>query len=418
MWVNTATPQPVTTVLDGTVETDVVVIGGGITGMSTAVHLAEAGLAVVVLEAKDIGWGASSRNGGHMGSAWTSALPDEAIERCGEERGERINTMWAESGALVANLIERHGIDCDYRRPGMVWGATNDKHLGTLEAMAEQWGRYGHRMDILTRQAVPDYIASDKYIGGAYSHENVMFNPASYVRGLARAAMEAGAVIHARSPATGIEKSGERWRVSCPAGAVVASKVMIGTNAYTGRLWPGLDRSFYTVRLLCCASEPYADHGRSFLLKGIPFHQLASVAMFSIFMDTEGRMLGGAFPTIGNSGDVDTVARPFDKWFTTTFPTVPRPHWSHLWHGSLCIMPDSLPRIYELAPGVFAAMGYSGTGNARATIIGREVAKLIATGDEQACPLAVSTMKTLPFTGLAKLFLRCVGYPLFRFAGR
>ena len=414
MWDATAEPEPKTDILQGRVEADVAVVGSGIIGMSTALHLAEAGKSVTVLEAKRIGWGCSSRNGGHMGSAWTSPPPDEAIRIWGQERGDRLNRLWTGSGKLVEDLIEKHGIDCNFKRTGMVWAAENGKQEKLLADMAEQWGRYGLQMDFLSRQAMTDYVATDQYISGALTHENASINPADFVRGLARAAMRAGAVIHAGSPAIGIEKQGDRWRVSSPEGEVLASRVVFGTNAYTVGPWPGLARTFYPVRLTSLATEPCAEESRSYLLKGMPLHDMNSLNFFALLMDPVGRLLGGAFPTFSDSASIETVARPFERKFRRIFPAAPLPKWRHIWHGTLCMMPDKTPRMYKLAPGAYAVMGLSGTGNARAAVLGREVANLIDSGEEETCGLWLSKPKTLLSSRLIPVFMRYAGYPVAR----
>ncbi len=418
IWDAISPPEPETSALDGRVEADVAIIGSGITATSTALHLADAGNSVAVLEAKRVGWGCSSRNGGYLGAPWNSLLPDEAVRCFGSERAQRVNQLWAESGKLVSSLVEKHGIECDYRRTGMVWPAEIDKPRKRLDDMAEQWGHYGMRMDTLSREELTGYLATDHYVSGSLTHDNTSMNPAAYVRGLARAAQEAGVAIYSQSPATGIDKQGERWRVSSLDGEILASRVIICTNAYTTALWPGLERTFYPIPFVMFATEPLSDRGRSLLLKDIPFHSVNQIKTFAFFVDAAGRMVGGDFPTLCDNASIEAVAKPFDRKFTSVFPDAPKPNWRHIWRGTLCVMPDSTPRIYELAPGVFAAMGYSGNGVDRGTVVGREIANLITTGDEEACGLWISKPKPVPFARLAPILLRNVAFPVLRQAFR
>ena len=213
-WTKTAPPPPETPTLSGQVDADVAVVGGGYTGLSTALHLAEAGKSTVLLEAEEIGWGASGRNGGIVFASWLNVPPEKAISRFGPEQGERMNRMMVSAAKLVPHLIEKHAMDCDFRKTGMLGVAETKKQIFKMHSLAEQWERYGVKADHIPSQRLSDYIATDKYAEGVLYPESGHLNPLGYARGLARAAQSAGASLYTHSPATNIEQQGERWKVS------------------------------------------------------------------------------------------------------------------------------------------------------------------------------------------------------------
>ncbi len=418
LWAKTAPALPDTSALSESLDVDVAIVGGGFTGISSALHLAEAGKSVAVLEAEEIGWGCSSRNEGNAAPSWWGTPPDAVISRYGEERGERMNRLAAGSGDLVSELVEKHSIECEYRKKGVLWVAENEKQMRTITSTGEQWARYGHRIEPVTGQDVPDYIATERYIGGIINRDYARINPAAYVRGLARAALAAGARIFTGSRAMSIEKQGDRWRVSSAEGEVTADRVIIGTNSHSGTLWPLLSRSFYPATVAMFASESYADGGKSILLKDISFHDSNILSFFGVFFDDAGRMLGGIVPPINKSASLETIARPADVKFAKIFPQLPLPTWRHLWIGTMCMMPDGVPRVYRLAPGVYSAMGYSGSGICPATAIGRELAMMIVKEDESVCAMPVSEAKALPFARLVPLLMRGISNPIMRLSYR
>jgi|TARA_B100000315_G_scaffold250962_1_gene284806 glycine/D-amino acid oxidase-like deaminating enzyme len=418
LWAKTAPALPKTSTLCESLDVDVAIVGGGFTGVSSALHLAEVGTSVAVLEAEEIGWGCSSRNEGNVAPSWWGTSPDAIISGYGEDRGERMNRLVAGSGDLVSELVEKHSIECEYRKKGVLWVAENEKQMRTITSTGEQWARYGHRIEPVTGQDLPDYIATERYVGGTINREYARINPAAYVRGLARAALAAGARIFTGSRATAIEKQRDRWRVSSAQGEVIADQVIIGTNSHSGALWPLLSRSFYPATVAMFASEPYADGGKSMLLKDVPFHDSNILSLFGVFFDEVGRLLGGIVPPIYKSALLEAITRPADLKFARIFPQLPLPIWRHLWIGTMCMMPDGVPRVYRLAPGVYSAMGYSGSGICPATAIGRELAKMIVKEDESVCAMPISEVKALPFARLIPLLMRCISNPIMRLSYR
>src|SRR5215510_6706264 len=239
LWAATATPPASYPPLCGEVKADCVIVGGGFTGLSTALHLAQRGLKTVLLEANEPGWGASGRNGGQV-IPGLKLDPSELRAKYGEERGRRLTATVGATADLVFELIEQHGIACNARRNGWIQGAPGPKGFAEVHKRAEQWAALGADVAVLDRDEVRARVGGADYLGAFLDRRGGTINPLSYARGLARAAAAAGASVHGDSPAIRLERIGQRWKVSTPTGSVTASHAVLGTNGYTDRLWPGL----------------------------------------------------------------------------------------------------------------------------------------------------------------------------------
>ncbi|HZD26729.1 MAG TPA: FAD-dependent oxidoreductase, partial [Alphaproteobacteria bacterium] len=207
LWQATAVPAPDCPPLAGERRIDVAVIGGGFTGLSAALHLAEAGAKVAVLEAREPGWGASGRNGG-MVIPGLKEDPDDLVARHGPEAGEAMVRASAATADLVFGLIERHSIDCDARRAGWIQPAHTAAALPALRRRYEQWAGRGADVAWLSREEIAARLGSDRYHGGWIDRRGGGLQPLSYARGLARAAQAAGAAVHGQSPVTALGREG------------------------------------------------------------------------------------------------------------------------------------------------------------------------------------------------------------------
>src|ERR1700733_15267004 len=203
LYQDTAEPASPTPPLDGDVRTDVAVVGGGVTGLSTALHLAEQGAKVALLEAEEPGWGASGRNGGQVNPGLK--LDPDTVERDhGSELGARMNAFAGAAPAFVFDLIERHGIRCDARRNGTLRAAIRAKHAAQVRASAEQLARCGAPVELLDGSSLERATGTRRYLLAMLDRRGGDLNPLSFVRGLVRAALGAGAAVHGGSRALGM----------------------------------------------------------------------------------------------------------------------------------------------------------------------------------------------------------------------
>lgn len=400
LWSHTAVPPPEASALAGETRADLIVVGGGFTGLSAALHAAEAGADVVLLEAQDPGFGASGRNNGQVIPTYARHNPDDIVRLYGDERGERMNRWVAGSADLVFDLIRRHGIDCDAAQNGWIQPAHAASRMGAVRTKHDQWARRGAPVEMLDGERTAAMTGSDYYRHGGWMHRSGgHIQPLGYARGLAHAAMRAGVRLHARSPATALERVGTEWRVTTPAGAVVAPKVVLATNAYTGDLWPGLRRTIVPVRTFHAATRPLGDNVRKSILPG--GHGLSDTrqALWAFRLDRFGRLVTTAAPLF-TAGARAVLGRSTAARIAEVFPQAGAAAPEYVWEGNIAMTVDRLPRYHELADGLFAGLGYSGRGIAIGTAMGKLMAARATGLPREDLPVPEAPLQRLPAHGL------------------
>jgi len=358
--------------LEGDRRADVAVVGAGYTGLSAALHLAERGADVVVLDAAEPGWGGSGRNGGQVIPGLKDD-PDELERKFGPETGRR---MWQIAGGaadFVFELIGRHKISCQAHQSGWISAAPNAAAIATLRARTEQWQRRGAPVELLDRQRVAELTGTTCYAGGLLDRRAGALQPLAYVRGLAKAARAAGAVIHGRSAATRVDAQAGSWRVVTSAGTVTASKVILATNAYTDDLWPGLRRTVLPVQSYQVATRPLPEEVRRRVLPGGQAVSDLRRILFYFRLDPDGRLLMGGRGPLNDAGDPALFAR-LESVAARFFPQIGDPEWEHRWSGRVALTADHLPHLHEPRPGVLIGLGYNGRGVAMGTVMGKLLA--------------------------------------------
>ncbi|MFO0997318.1 MAG: FAD-binding oxidoreductase [Alphaproteobacteria bacterium] len=405
LWAATATEPPIDAPpLDGTARADVAVVGAGYTGLAAALHLAQAGAAVRVIESREVGWGGSGRNFGQV-IPGLKYDPDEIELRFGPELGARLIALAGGAADELFALVRRHGILCDAAQSGWIQPAHGARGLAIARGRVEQWAKRGADVEFLDRARAAALLGTESYAGGWLDRRGGQVQPLSLARGLARAAKEAGALIHGRSPVTRLERQGARWRVATAKAAVEADTVILATNAYTTRLWPGLRQSLIPVRPFVAASAPLGENVRRTIL---PQGHAASDSkrLLSYFrLDAQGRFLmggRGALDHRAHSHLFDGLAADARRFF----PQLGRVEWAYRWSGWLAMTADHMPHLHALAPGLYAGLGYQGRGLALALVFGRELARRALHGDTIRDGWPVTPLRPLPFHALRGPALR------------
>jgi glycine/D-amino acid oxidase-like deaminating enzyme len=359
--------------LAGHQRVDVAIVGGGIAGCSAALHAAEAGARVVLVEANEIGWGASSRNAGHLPAA-TKHDPDEIIARYGATAGQRLIDAAEQGPAVVGELIARHGIACDYSLPGIIMAAHTEKALRAHEKRVDYWQARGRPVELLDRRQTAEMIGSDYYLGASIDRRGGKINPLAYVRGLARAAIKAGAALHEGTRATKLQRDGGKWKLSTPQGEIEADRVFLCTNAYTDNLWPGLRATIVPVRAYQFASRPLRDNvAKSILPGGQPMTDSRRL-LSGIRIHGDGRLqFGGQGPAFGPQGEPHW--RAVHARVQRIWPQLGEIETDFWWSGFMAFNADNSWHIHELGPGLLAMLGCNGRGIVLATLWGRELAR-------------------------------------------
>ena len=353
-----------------------VVVGAGYTGLSTALHLARAGRRVVVLDAGEPGWGCSGRNGGQVNPGGVKVLPEDIHAALGPVWGARLVEFGDRSCDLVFELIERHGIECEALRPGYVSGGYGAKGRRFNREWARQWSERGCEVRFLERDEVAELIGTRRYGSGMHDARGGSVQPLAYARGLARAAIEEGAVVHGASAATAIDRNGAGWSVRTERASVGCEFVALATNGYTGDLWPGLRQSVVPVASFVTATAPLGHNVLPSVLPGR--HAVSETARVIVYyrLDRQGRFIiggRGRWFDVADRGDVSHVRAAAVR----LFPQLEDVAWEYHWAGWPAITRDHLPRLFALERGVYAGLGYNGRGVASATLMGQQLANVI-----------------------------------------
>jgi glycine/D-amino acid oxidase-like deaminating enzyme len=397
LYAETAVPAIGLPPLETELRTSVVVVGGGITGLSSALHLAERGIDVVLLEANEIGFGASGRNGGHVNPG-LKPDPDEVEHDFGELGRRMVPFSYAAPEALF-RLVERHQIRCEARQAGTLRAATTAKTLVGLQNLAAQHAARGITATLLDASASAAATGTHRYLGILRDPSGGSVNPLGYARGLAQAAMAAGARVHVGSPAVKLSRpQASGWRVETPSGAVTADRLVIGTNGYTDDLWPDLKRSVVPLWSGITATAPLPDHILQQVMPGGGvLYELGSITVY-YRVDLAGRLLMG-----GRSAQHAVTGpdgfRFLQSYARKLWPALAGVAWTHGWNGQLGMTPDHYPHLHEPEPDVLLALGYNGRGVAMATAMGGLIARRIGGEAVETLDMPITDIKPMPFHG-------------------
>lgn len=369
------TPAP-RAAFSGKTEADVAILGGGFAGLSTALHLAEKGLSVVVLEAKTVGFGASGRNGGQVLPGFSAGL-EGIVNRNGIKAAK---ALWAESVEavnLVRRLVQRHGISCDLT-DGAVTLAVKPRHFkdfATEKTWLEDEFDYGG-LELWDTKQARTVVNSPRYCGGLYDPNAPHLQPLAFVRGLGIAAEKAGARIFENSPVIEIDHQGPVKRLITDKGSVEAKTLVLAGNAYIGKLLPWAARRMMPVASCIVATEPLGDLMAEVLTK--PLSACDANIVLDYFRPTaDGRLLFGGLANYTGREPAD-IAGVLGRRLQSVFPQLANSRITHGWGGLIDISLYREPLIGAMQPEVYVMQGFSGHGVALATLSGERVATAIA----------------------------------------
>ena len=406
LWAATAEPAPALESLQGAIRADVLIVGGGYTGLSAALHLAEAGRDVVLLDAGEPGWGASGRNGGQVIPGLKDD-PDALEQRLGKKAGARLVETVGGAADEVFALIREHGIACDAVQEGWIQPAHTDAALVTATARARQWEERGVPIRLLSADEVHARIGcSPIYRGGWLDPRGGTVQPLSYARGLAKAALKQGAQLFRQSRVQGLETDGSGWKARTAEGSVRADSVILATNGYSDGLWPGLSRSVVPVFSQQLATRPLPEDLRDRVLKGGVSASDTRRLLWYFRLDREGRLLMGGRGTMDRPG-LDQGA-PLLQALHRLFPDTRDIDPEFVWAGRVAMTADHLPHLHVLDRQVFAGLGFNGRGVAMATVMGRLLAQLANGAGPESLPFPVTPLKPIPFHGFRGAAVRAM----------
>jgi glycine/D-amino acid oxidase-like deaminating enzyme len=396
LWYASAAPAPELGPLEEEAEADVCIVGAGYTGLSTAIHLAEQGVRVVVLEAQQSGWGCSGRNAGHCTPTFHFYSIPKVREMVGEPQAERLIRRQTNAANLVASLIKRFDIDCEWQQNGYIAAAHTPSALPKIEKHNETYRAVGKDTRVLSRQETADMMGSDRFFGAWFHPEGGHLNPLGYARGLARACLSLGVRVHVGSRVTGIEPAGQRWAVRTAKSRVVADKVVCGTGAYTDGFWPGLEQSFTLMPVFVAATQPLSDNIRKSVLPGNHTALDGRGDIYCYKYDKDGRIVASMFPMGRRGPDPEYTRRVMTDRLRWIHPQIGEVEWQYFWWGDLDMQQRTIPRLFQLAPGVVASLGYSGRGVPTGTMMGTVLAEWAMGVPEKDLALKLEPLARVP----------------------
>lgn len=380
-------------------------MGGGFTGCSAALHLAEAGVNVQLLEAQKIGHGGSGRNVGLVNAGlWTP--PDEVEHTLGRDSGQRLNQMLAGAPDLVFDLIARHGIDCESTRRGTLHCAHSRRGLAALQGHYRQQVARGAPVRFLDAAESRRVIGSDAFHGALFDPRAGTIQPLGYVRGLARAALAAGATLYEHSPAINFKQESGVWKVNTPRGSIAAQSLIQATDSYECRSTQ--PATLTPVHYFQCATPPLSAELRTRILPGREGCWDTAMVMSSFRLDAAGRMIIGAVGSL-EGAFAGTHMQWAARKLVRLFPELAGQMFEYSWSGRIGMTSDHLPRVIELGPRGIAIYGYSGRGIGPGSAFGRAAAAWACGDANAAFPVPITPPRVEPLVTVKKYYYELGG---------
>jgi len=387
-WLDTAPPLPDRSTRELPESADVVVIGGGLTGLSTAYHAARKGAHVVLVEKDKVGSGASGRNGSMCTQGITIGVA-EARKRYGPQRARELYGAFGEAVDVVEELTQKEQIDCDFNRAGRLGVAYKPQHFEAMKATQRDLAEnFDHETKLLSRSDLRTELGSDYYHGALLDPLSAGLHVGKYVHGLAEAAERAGAQIHERNAATGLTRlPGGGFEVETLQGTIRAKQVMAATDAYTDKALPWFRKRLINVGSFIVVTEPLGEERARELIPNARLVVDSKNIGHYIRLTPDHRLAFGGRARFAPSNPASDLKSGdvLKRELAEIFPQLADVRIDYVWGGSVGFSWDRIPHAGE-ENGLYYSMGYCGHGVQMATYMGRAVAEMMD-GHPEANPL-------------------------------
>ena len=404
LWAAVTPPGPGLPELTGAETADVIVIGAGFTGLSTALHLREAGVDVAIVEAMEPGWGASGRNNGQVIPTLSRVDPEEIVARHGSA-GERFVAMLRDSASALFDLARRYQLNAEQEQAGWVQPVHSPGRIKIAERRVRQWGNVGAPVELLSRDQARDMLGSDAWYGGFWNRSGGHINPLALARELARVVVAKGGRIFARSPVESFERRGDRWVAKTMRGEISGRALVVASNAYSGEfsasLVPQIAHEVVPILSWQMSTQPLSDNVRKTV---IPARQAMSDTHGELYFaryDARNRLItGGA--VIGPGDKAGRLKARVAERLQRLWPQIGEVGFDYVWNGYVGMTTDFLPRIHRLGPDAYGWTGCNGRAVALTIPLGHELAKAVRGVPDSELALPFTEPAALPLHGILR----------------
>lgn len=399
LWQTTAKKLAPNPKLESNIQTDVVIVGAGFTGLRAAIELTENNTQVVVLDAVDVGYGASGRNGGQVNPMLPFNSPEQIQKIIGNQFFENLTEASLNSADSLFEFISKHKIDCQARQKGWLRVSHCEKAHKVALKNAQDWNKFGADMIPLNQKDVQKLSGSNHYQAGIVTLKGGAIQPLSLVRGESSVALNAGVKIFANSPVTKIKRINNKWEAHTRTGKVTADSVILATNGYTDSLLPNLSKSVLPLVSIQIATDPLNEKQISSILpKGHTISDTRRSIMYARREPDNRIVFGGHGKLVStdNFSGFNAIIKDVEH----IFPQLKGTQWRYRWGGKIAITQDKLPHFHEPKPGLIAGLGYNGRGVAMSHIMGKCLADRILGTPLNQLPFPSSAIKNIPFWGI------------------
>lgn len=376
----------------GLLEADVAIIGGGVAGLSTALHLSERGMGVALVEAQSFGAGATGASAGVVAPQLTKTTPDAVRKKLGEERSSRLLRLIAESGTHLFDLVARHHIDCAAVPAGFIAPRMGANSLTVLQDVVRQWAPIRTDLRIADMEEVTALTGCRGYRAALVDPTGGGIDPLALARGLADRAEALGARLYEGTPALQLGRAPGGWKIVLPDGEIVTRRVIVAANASNGGIHRALRGTMLPLPVVEVATEPLPAAMRARILPGNQALTDLELDVFSIRYTIDGRLVT-AFPS-SNGGLPEELEEKINRRLEETLVVHQPLRIDYAWLGQAAVNADLIPRIVRLDEGLLAVQACNGRGLGINTILGRELAAYLL-GDRKLAQLPIADARPI-----------------------
>ncbi|HEY4545119.1 MAG TPA: FAD-binding oxidoreductase [Pedomonas sp.] len=403
--------------LERSLNADVVVVGAGLAGSSLALHLAEAGVKVVVLEARQPGWGASGRNAGHV----LPILKDLKVLERFPDQGKAFIEIFREHHTIPFDLSQKHGIECDAVRSGYLNAMTGQADFDDFREKSAYLEKMGFQKVVPLRGEDMKAMTGTGYYPFGVLYENGgRVNPYLFTNGMIAAAVRLGAVVHGDSEALKLLPAGARWRVETERGDVTADRVVFCTNAYPNGIVPDFERCFYPLTAYALATQPLPDEALARIMPGGATLAQVPVDLNPLVKDRHGRLILSSIPSVSRPEDAAWHFQSQLGWIHKVWPETRemKIRLGQYWTGRVAMRDKEFPGVFDMGKGVLGLMHFNAWGNVMAPLMGRLLAEGIAGDRLDALPFPLEKPQPVSSPGKQEFLIRHLLIPAARFGQR